>query len=213
MPTVTLGGTIGGEIEGGEPRDYIDEYGINHGQGVKIGATVWAPVNCGYHATDYKYGKLYQWGRKYGHGYDDDDASVPEIVEGPVSLAVGQSEANAGKFYCNTNIPYDWLTPQDDNLWNSGTEDNPVNTEYDPCPEGWRVPTNSEFLELISNHSSWTIDENDQTKITVEGYLPEGASIKAFAVEGCTLLYSNDNSLPTANSLPETPFASLRVTS
>ena len=69
MPTVTLGGTIGGEIEGGEPRDYIDEYGINHGQGVKIGAIVWAPVNCGYHETDYPYGKLYQWGRKHGQGY------------------------------------------------------------------------------------------------------------------------------------------------
>ena len=42
--------------------DYIDEYGINHGPGVKIGETVWAPVNCGYHAEDFKYGKLYQWG-------------------------------------------------------------------------------------------------------------------------------------------------------
>ena len=40
--------------------DYIDEYGINHGPGVEIGGVVWAPVNCGYHETDFKYGKLYQ---------------------------------------------------------------------------------------------------------------------------------------------------------
>ena len=170
-----------------EPKegDYIDEYGINHGPGVKIGETVWAPVNCGYHATDYKYGKLYQWGRKYGQGYsgslyDGDwnyiceysDASVPEMVEGPVSLSVGQSEANDSKFYYNSTSPYHWLTSQDDNLWNSGTEDNPVKTEYDPCPEGWRVPTYSELSELKSNHSSWTTDENDQT-----GYWFSGANM------------------------------------
>ena len=163
-----------------EPKegDYIDEYGINHGPGVKIGETVWAPVNCGYHATDYKYGKLYQWGRKYGQGYDD-DASVPEIVAGPVSLSVGQSEANAGKFYYNynSNSSWDWLTPQDDNLWNSGTEDNPVKTEYDPCPDGWRVPTYSELSELSTNYSFWTTDENDQTGYWFSGTEPYSESV------------------------------------
>ena len=164
---------------------YIDEYGIDHGHGVMIGETVWAPVNCGYHATDYKYGKLYQWGRKYGQGYSGglyggdynyigeySDASVPEMVAGPVSLSVGQSEANDSKFYYNSTSPYDWLTPEDDNLWNSGTEDNPVKTECDPCPEGWRVPPYSELSELKSNHSSWTTDENDQT-----GYWFSGANM------------------------------------
>ena len=191
MPTVTLGGTIGGEIEGGEPRDYIDEYGINHGPGVKIGETVWAPVNCGYHATDYKYGKLYQWCRKYGQGYDGglydgdenyiceySDASVPEIVEGPVSLSVGQSEVNAGKFYYNSTSRYNWFTPQDDNLWNSGTEDNPVKTEYDPCPEGWRVPTYSELSELFTNnHSSQTTDANGQSGLWFSGTEPYSESV------------------------------------
>ena len=189
MPTVTLGGTIGGEIEG---RDYIDEYGINHGQGVKIGATVWAPVNCGYHATDYKYGKLYQWGRKYGQGYDD-DASVPEIVEGPVSLSVGQSEANAGKFYYNS-YDWDWLTPQDDNLWNSGTEDNPVKTEYDPCPDGWRVPTYSELSELRTNYSSWTTDENGQTGYWFSGTEPYSESVPRVFFPAAGYRYDDDGS-------------------
>ena len=53
-----------------EDCDYVDEYGINHGKGVEIDGVVWAPVNCGYHKSDYRYGKLYQWGRKYGQGYD-----------------------------------------------------------------------------------------------------------------------------------------------
>ena len=155
--------------------DYIDEYGINHGPGVKIGETVWAPVNCGYHATDYKYGKLYQWGRKYGQGYDGSlydvndnmtgtysDASIPSKVSGHVSLSVGQSSLNSNKFYISNTSPYtyDWVTPQDDTLWNSGTEDNPVKTEYDPCPEGWRVPTYAELNNLSSNYSSWTTNDD-----------------------------------------------------
>ena len=178
MPTVTLAGSISGDIEGSETpegsqnADYIDEYGINHGQGVEIDGVVWAPVNCGYHATDYKYGKLYQWGRKYGQGYDGElydsdwnqtysDASVPSIVSGPVSLSVGQSESNSNKFYTTSaSFPNDWITPQDHALWNSGTEDNPVKTEYDPCPEGWRVPAYAELDNLQSNYSSWTTNDD-----------------------------------------------------
>jgi uncharacterized protein (TIGR02145 family) len=178
MPTVTLAGSISGDIEGSETPEgsqdgnYVDEYGINHGPGVEIDGVVWAPVNCGYHATDYKYGKLYQWGRKYGQGYegilyDDDfnyigeysDGFVPSIVSGPVSLSVGQSSSNSNKFYYNSSSPYDWVTPHNDMLWNSGTEDNPVKTEYDPCPEGWRVPTYAELNALRANKSSWTTEE------------------------------------------------------
>ncbi len=164
--------------------DYIDEYGVNHGQGVKIGETVWAPVNCGYHKDDFKYGKLYQWGRKYGQGYkgvlydvdynnlgEYSDVSVPEQVIGPVSLAIGQSKANEDKFYYNLSDFYDWCNPQNDNLWNSGTEANPVKTEFDPCPDGWRVPTYAELDELNNNYSSWTTDENGQV-----GYWFSGAS-------------------------------------
>ena len=141
--------------------EYIDEHGINHGPGVKIGETVWAPVNCGYHATDFKYGKLYQWGRKYGQGYSTSyDASAPEIVEGPISAINGQKEKYSNTFFTASVSPYDWTSPQDDNLWNSGTEENPVKTENDPCPEGWRVPTYAELDELNNNYSSWTTDDN-----------------------------------------------------
>lgn len=152
--------------------DYIDEYGINHGKGVKIGETVWAPVNCGYHAADFKYGKLYQWGRKYGQGYSTSyDASAPEIVEGPISAVNGQKDIYSNTFFASSENPYDWTSPQDDNLWNSGTEANPVKTEYDPCPEGWRVPTYAELDELSESYSSWTTNENGQP-----GYWFSGAS-------------------------------------
>ena len=163
MPEVTIESEDvenpeGGSGDSGNGYDYVDEYGINHGPGVEIDGVVWAPVNCGYHATDYKWGKLYQWGRKYGQGYDG-DATTPELSEGGVSLQGGQSENNKNVFYTRTDSPYDWLYPQNDALWNSGTEDSPVKTEYDPCPTGWRVPTYAELSELYVNRSSWT--END----------------------------------------------------
>jgi uncharacterized protein (TIGR02145 family) len=168
--------------------DYIDELGINHGPGVEIDGVVWAPVNCGYHETDFKYGKLYQWGRKYGQGYSGSfyvngnktetysDALVPATVPGPVAQSVGQSKDNENMFYYNS-YPYDWCSPQNDNLWNSGTESRPVKTEYDPCPEGWRVPTYAEFDKLNNNYSSWTTNELGQ-----EGYWFSGTSSYTAAV-------------------------------
>ena len=137
--------------------DYMDEYGINHGKGVRVGMTVWAPVNCGYHATDYKYGKLYQWGRKYGQGYDG-DATTPTFVEGGVSEISGNHKNNANVFYYG--VDGDWVDPRNDYLWNSGTESEPIKTNYDPCPEGWRVPTSTELRELIKNFSPLSTDEN-----------------------------------------------------
>jgi uncharacterized protein (TIGR02145 family) len=165
-------------------KEYIDENGVNHGSGVEIDGVVWAPVNCGYHETDYPWGKLYQWGRKYGQGYSGNiydkngnklgkysDASVPSIKSGPVSLTTGQSKSNSNVFYTSKDSNYDWLSPQDDGLWNFGSESNPVKTEYDPCPEGWRVPTYSELDNLNNHYSSWTTDENGQV-----GYWFSGSS-------------------------------------
>ena len=164
--------------------DYIDEYNENHGKGIVVGMTVWAPVNCGYHKTDFKYGKLYQWGRKYGQGYSGDlydvsgsevgtysDATVPTIEEGGVSVVTGNHKSKANIFYTGTSsYNYDWVDPQDGKLWNSGSESNPVKTEYDPCPEGWRVPTHAELSELRQNYSSWTSVEGQP------GYWFSGAS-------------------------------------
>ena len=160
--------------------DYIDEYGINNGQGIEIDGVVWAPVNCGYHEADYPYGKLYQWGRKYGQGYSGylcdisgnqvgeySDATVPTFAEGGVSEIEGNDNSNANVFYTG---PEDWADPVNDKLWNSGTEDIPVKTEYDPCPAGWRVPTYTELNELCQNRSAWTSDDGQN------GYWFSGAS-------------------------------------
>ena len=142
--------------------DYIAD-GVNYGKGIAIGDVVWAPVNCGYEApTDtykgYPYGKLYQWGRPYGQGYDSKDASYPSgdnLVQGPVMPSVGLSEENKDNFYYSSVSPYDWSKVQKDDMWNSGTESSPVKTKYDPCPDGWRVPTHAELDKLNNNYSSF----------------------------------------------------------
>lgn len=160
--------------------DYVDEYDINHGKGVSLGDMVWAPVNCGYKATvkdsegniidyGYPYGKLYQWGRKYGQGYSEEyDTTVPEIVDGGVSLAGGQHSSNANKFY--KSVTYNWLAERNDELWNAGTESSPIKTDYDPCPSGWRVPTYAELDGLRLNNSDWIVNENNQSGRFFSGY-------------------------------------------
>ena len=143
-----------------EVKDYEVD-GISYGKGIAIGDVIWAPVNCGYEpatsdSKGYPYGKLYQWGRKYGQGYSTSyDASVPEIVEGPISAINGQKDIYSNTFFTASESPFDWTSPQKDDLWNSGTEDNPVKTEYDPCPEGWRVPTYAELDRLNNSYSSF----------------------------------------------------------
>jgi uncharacterized protein (TIGR02145 family) len=143
-----------------EVKDYKVD-GVSYGKGIVIGDVIWAPVNCGYEpatsdSKGYPYGKLYQWGRKYGQGYSKRyDASVPEKVAGPISSINGQKDKYANTFFMASESPYDWTDPQDDNLWNSGAEESPIKTEYDPCPDGWRVPTYAELGKLAENSSSW----------------------------------------------------------
>ena len=149
---------------------YIDEYGINHGPGIEDNGVVWAPVNCGYHAEDFKYGKLYQWGRKYGQGHGAAyNEPEPEIQQGG---GYGDTESQSNIFYARDNDitlhhvseadyatsgkqsdyapPIDWTYSPNDKFWNSSTESNPQKTEHDPCPAGWRVPTYTE-LKGIKN--------------------------------------------------------------
>ena len=163
-------------------KDYIDEYGVNHGKGIAIGGTVWAPVNCGYKAPTYDaggsvtdkgfpYGKLYQWGRKYGQGYSADYDSEPATYPGPVSAVFGQDASMAGYFFIDSS---DWIETRDKSMWNSGTEDSPVKTVNDPCPEGWRVPTYAELNALQTDYSEWT-SKDDQN-----GYYFSGVSTTVY---------------------------------
>ena len=156
--------------------DYIDEYGINHGPGVEIDGVVWAPVNCGYHATDYKYGKLYQWGRKYGQGYSDNnytDVNVPAISDNITSFAGIQSRENKNVYFTGLWDYYvqNFSQSQLSLIWNAGTEMEPMKSQYDPCPDGWRIPLHSEYDNLRQNHSE-LVEENSISGYWLSGSVP-----------------------------------------
>ena len=55
-----------------------------------------------------------------------------------------------GKFITSGSSPWDWLSPQNDNLWQGGDADN------NPCPPGWRVPTEA---ELVAELESWVTQD------------------------------------------------------
>src|SRR5574344_297406 len=146
--------------------DYIYK-SFDYGAGTTIGSTTWAPVNCGYDATNYKYGKLYQWGRKDGQGYDSNDATTPSVVEGkPDKLA----SAVANTFYKgwdNTIAP--------DGTW--GTSDPwKTKTTYDPCPTGWRVPTKAELEALLGGTFPSLVLYNSQYGAWFNGTTSPGTS-------------------------------------
>ena len=51
-------------------------------------------------------------------------------------------------FIVSPNFPNDWRIPQNDNLWQG------VNGKNNPCPSGFRVPTDTEWQEEIDSWSS-----------------------------------------------------------
>lgn len=117
-------------------------------KGILVESTIWAPVNAGY-SSIYKFGLMYQWHRKYGQTYSE--SPKPNILPGPVSLATGNSEECRNNFY--TILWANWAN----NSWSTTNPPEwPASSEYNPCPEGWRVPTYQETEELAFSGSTWT---------------------------------------------------------
>ena len=89
------------------------------------------------------YGDLYQWGR----GADGHQIRTSGTT---VTLSSSDNPGNAN-FILAPNLPNDWRSPQNDNLWQG------VNGINNPCPSGYRLPTD---VELEAEHASWTGGNN-----------------------------------------------------
>lgn len=85
------------------------------------------------------YGDLFQWGR-LDDGHQVRTSSTTTILS--TSDVPGH-----GNFITVQNSPYDWRSPQNNNLWQD------VSRINNPCPAGYRVPTES---ELNAERESWS---------------------------------------------------------
>jgi uncharacterized protein (TIGR02145 family) len=77
------------------------------------------------------YGHLYQWGR----GTDGHQVRTSGTTTTVSSLNTPGHES----FIIVTASPYDWRSPQNDNLWQG------VSGVNNPCPAGYRLPTEAEW--------------------------------------------------------------------
>jgi uncharacterized protein (TIGR02145 family) len=104
------------------------------------------------------YGDLYQWGRR---------ADGHQCRTSPTTATLSSIDQPAhGNFIIAPNPPYDWRSPQNANLWQG------VNGLNNPCPSGYRIPTeteiNAERLSWSQNNSvgalasqlKWTLAGN-----------------------------------------------------
>lgn len=124
----------------------------------------WAPVNAG--ATKLpesvpasgnitqSCGNIFQWGRKTAFEATSESIDVTSTTFTKSQVEAMYEGENVNKFVTGTpwfknsegDDPENWY----ESLWNGGTDAVPVKTKYDPCPDGWRVPTYSEYQKMIN---------------------------------------------------------------
>ena len=104
------------------------------------------------------YGDLYQWGRRSdGH----------QCRTSAITTALSSTDQPAnGSFIITPYSPVDWRSPQNDNLWQG------VNGVNNPCPSGYRLPTEA---ELETERLSWSSNNAQGAfasllKLPVAGY-------------------------------------------
>jgi uncharacterized protein (TIGR02145 family) len=104
------------------------------------------------------YGGLYQWGRA-ADGHEKRNS-------GTTSTLSNSDTPGHGNFITVGSSPYDWRSPQNDNLWQG------VNGTNNPCPDGYRLPTAAEWE---AERRSWSSNDAagafaSPLKLPVAGY-------------------------------------------
>jgi uncharacterized protein (TIGR02145 family) len=115
------------------------------------------------------YGDLYQWGR----GTDGHQLRASVNTH---TLSTSDVPGNAlfiTMFYTGNGPTYDWRSPQNNNLWQG------VNGINNPCPSGYRLPTESEW---IAERASWS-SQNAEAAFSSPLKLPV-AGLRGAAFDG-----------------------------
>jgi uncharacterized protein (TIGR02145 family) len=139
-------GTQGSEtqraIEAAVPIRLVGPDGLTYRTVLGADGKYWLDRNLGATqvATAYddsaSYGYLYQWGRDFdGH----------QIPTSSITTTVSPTDTPGHANFISVLVsPWDWRSPQNDNLWQGAGGIN------NPCPEGFRLPTQSEWATLVA---------------------------------------------------------------
>ena len=130
------------------PKNPSDVYNTSTGK-------IWMDRNLGASqaatsSTDFNaYGSLFQWGRAAdGHQIiNRTNATTSSAVNGTTIGPYNGDTAPNALFITVANSPYDWRSGQNASLWQG------VNGTNNPCPSGYRVPTEAEWSAELA---SWT---------------------------------------------------------
>jgi hypothetical protein len=111
------------------------------------------------------YGDLYQWGR----GADGHQIRTSATTATLSSL----DRPGNDNFIRMTTSPYDWRSPKNDNLWQG------VAGVNNPCPTGYRIPTETEWN---AERLSWSANTSvgafaSPLKLPTAGYRGLGGSL------------------------------------
>jgi len=104
------------------------------------------------------YGDLFQWGRAADGHQIRTSATTP--------IQSSTDTPGHGDFITTNNTsPIDWRSPQNNELWQG------VSGANNPCPVGYRIPTNAEWT---AEHQSWSSQDangafNSRLKLPVAG--------------------------------------------
>jgi len=119
------------------------------------------------------YGDLFQWGRA-------DDGHQKRNSTTTTTLSSNDIPGHSNFIRNSSSSPYDWRNPQNNTLWQG------VNGTNNPCPAGWRLPTESELADELSTFATLNSAGAFATplKWSNGGYRSYDASLNAVNTDG-----------------------------
>lgn len=112
------------------------------------------------------YGSLFQWGRPAdGHELMNYTSSNQGTRVNPTTTSSISNTSTPihNNFITNNAVPYDWISPQDNSLWDG------ANTPNNPCPDGFRLPTQIEWSNYKNASGINTISEAASSHLGISG--------------------------------------------